>query len=159
MTIFLGLIWFFHQLCSFLHQCTIYILLDLHLSLFPPSFLLSFLPSFLSLFLFLSPSLPLSHSLSSSSGCKWYCVLNWGFQTSLVVQWLRIRLPMQRTRVWALVREDPTCRRATKPICHNYWAYALQPVSHNYWAHAPRETVLCNKRNHHSEKPTHHNEE
>ena len=40
--------------------------------------------------------------------------------TSLVAQWLRIRLPMQGTRVQALVREDPTCRRATKPVRHNY---------------------------------------
>ncbi|KAJ8776418.1 hypothetical protein J1605_015533 [Eschrichtius robustus] len=40
-------------------------------------------------------------------------------QTSLVVQWLRIRLPMQGTRVRSLVREDPTCRGATKPVCHN----------------------------------------
>ena len=39
---------------------------------------------------------------------------------SLVAQWLRIRLPMQGTRVRALVREDPTCRRATKPVSHNY---------------------------------------
>ena len=39
--------------------------------------------------------------------------------TSLVVQWLRIRLPMQGTRVQALVREDPTCRGATKPVRHN----------------------------------------
>ena len=39
---------------------------------------------------------------------------------SLVTQWLRIRLPMKRTRVRALVREDPTCRRATKPVRHNY---------------------------------------
>ena len=39
---------------------------------------------------------------------------------SLVVQWLRICLPMQGTRVRALVREDPTCRRATKPVRHNY---------------------------------------
>ena len=41
-------------------------------------------------------------------------------RASLVAQWLRIRLPMQRTRVRALVREDPTCRRATKPVRHNY---------------------------------------
>ena len=39
---------------------------------------------------------------------------------SLVVQWLRIHLPMQGTRVRALVREDPTCRGATKPVRHNY---------------------------------------
>ena len=35
-------------------------------------------------------------------------------------QWLRLRLPMQGTRVRALVREDPTCRGATKPMHHNY---------------------------------------
>ncbi|KAJ8781824.1 hypothetical protein J1605_010808 [Eschrichtius robustus] len=40
--------------------------------------------------------------------------------TSLVVQWLRIHLPMQGTRVRALVQEDPTCRGATKPVSHNY---------------------------------------
>ena len=38
---------------------------------------------------------------------------------SLVVQWLRICLPMQRTRVRALVWEDPTCHGATKPVSHN----------------------------------------
>ena len=43
-----------------------------------------------------------------------------GLRASLVVQWLRIRLPMQGTRVQALVREDPTCRGATKPMRHNY---------------------------------------
>ena len=40
--------------------------------------------------------------------------------TSLVVQWLRIRLPMQGTRVRALVQEDPTCHGAAKPVHHNY---------------------------------------
>ena len=42
------------------------------------------------------------------------------FRASLVAQWLRIRLPMQGTRVRALVREDPTCHEATKPVRHNY---------------------------------------
>ena len=45
---------------------------------------------------------------------------------------------MQGTRVRALVREDPTCRGATKPVRHNYWACALEPTSHDYWAHMPR---------------------
>ena len=40
--------------------------------------------------------------------------------TSLVAQWLRIRLPMQETRVRALVQEDPTCHGATKPVHHTY---------------------------------------
>ena len=46
------------------------------------------------------------------------------FRASLVAQWLGICLPMQGTRVRALVWEDPTCRRATKPVSHNYWACA-----------------------------------
>ena len=39
---------------------------------------------------------------------------------SLVEQWLRICLPMQGTRVRALVWEDPTCSGATRPVSHNY---------------------------------------
>ena len=63
---------------------------------------------------------------------------------SLVAQWLRIRLPTQGTRVQALVREDPTCRGATKPMRHNYWACALEPVSHNYWSpHATTTEPSC----------------
>ena len=58
--------------------------------------------------------------------------------TSLVAQWLRICMPMQGTRVWALVRENPTCRGTTNPMRHNYWACALEPASHNYWAHVPQ---------------------
>ena len=57
---------------------------------------------------------------------------------SLGAQWLRICLPMQGTRVRALVREDPTCHGTTKSVCHNDWACALEPTSHNYWAHVPR---------------------
>ena len=41
-------------------------------------------------------------------------------RTSLVAQWLRIRLPMQGTRVRALAWEDPTCRGAAGPVRHNY---------------------------------------
>ena len=39
---------------------------------------------------------------------------------TLVVQWLKIHLPTQGTQVRALVQDDPTCRRATKPVQHNY---------------------------------------
>ena len=42
------------------------------------------------------------------------------FRASLVAQWLRIRLPMQGKRVRSLAQEDPTCRGANKPVCHNY---------------------------------------
>ena len=71
-------------------------------------------------------------------------VLKVSLGASLVVQWLRICLPMQGTLVRALVQEDPTCRRAAcatcqhKPVRHNYWACALDLVSHNYWACVPQ---------------------
>ena len=39
---------------------------------------------------------------------------NYCMEASLVAQWLRICLPMQGTRVQALVWEDPTCRGAAK---------------------------------------------
>ena len=64
------------------------------------------------------------------------------------MQWLRIRLPMQGTRVRALVWEDPTCRGATKLVCHNYWARVPQLLKP-----ACLEPVLCNKRSHHNKKP------
>ena len=41
-------------------------------------------------------------------------------RASLVAQWLRICLPMQETRVRALVWEDPTCLGATRPVSHSY---------------------------------------
>ena len=93
-------------------------------------------------------------------------------RASLVVQRLRIHLPMQGIQVWALVREDPTCCGATKPVCHNYWTCALEPLSHNYqsWhittteAHAPRarapQQETTTMRSPHTEKrvaPAHHN--
>ena len=36
---------------------------------------------------------------------------------------------MQGTWVRALVREDPTCLGATKPVLHNYWAWMIEPMS------------------------------
>ena len=90
--------------------------------------------------------------------------LNIIYRASLVAQWLRICLPMQGTRVRALYLEDPTCRGATRPVRHNYWACALEPASHNYWARVlqllkPKylEPVLRNKRSHRNEQPAHHN--
>ena len=48
--------------------------------------------------------------------------------TSLVVQWIRICLPVPGTWVRSLVQEDFTCHRAAKPVHHNCWspcAYSL----------------------------------
>ena len=55
-------------------------------------------------------------------------------RTSLVAQWLRIRLPMQGTQVRSLIREDPTCHGATKPMLHNYWAREPQLLSLRLWS-------------------------
>ena len=35
---------------------------------------------------------------------------------------------------------------ASKPVCHNCWACALEPTNHNYWAHALQllKPVCCN---------------
>ena len=60
-------------------------------------------------------------------------------RASLVAQWLRIRLPMQGTRVRALVREDPTCCGAAKSMSPSYWACALEPSSHVPRACAPQQ--------------------
>ena len=46
--------------------------------------------------------------------------------TSVVVQWLRIHLPKQGTRVPSLVQEDATGQRAAKPGSHSYWARKLR---------------------------------
>ena len=69
---------------------------------------------------------------------------------------------MGSTLVW----KDPTCRGATKPVCHNYRACALEPVSHNYGARVPqllKPTRLspgsATKRSHCNQKPVHRNEE
>ena len=67
------------------------------------------------------------------------------FRTLLVVQWLRICLPIQETWVQSLVWEDSTCCRATEPLHHDFWSlWALEPV-------------LCNQRSQHSKKPMHCN--
>ena len=71
---------------------------------------------------------------------------NVNFGASLVVQWLRICLPMHGTRVRALVWENPTCRGATRSVSHNTEPARLEPV-------------LRNKRGRDSERPAHHDGE
>ena len=41
---------------------------------------------------------------------------------SLVVQCMRICLPLQGTRVWSLIWKDPAGPGAPKPVCHVHWA-------------------------------------
>ena len=76
-------------------------------------------------------------------------------RASRVAQRWRIHLPMQEKQVWPLIWENSTCHRATKPMCHNYWACALEPRSHMS-PHA-LEPVVHSKRPHGNEKPELHN--
>ena len=43
-----------------------------------------------------------------------------GYRDFMVVQRLGICLPMQGTQVQSLVREEPTCHGAARPVCCNY---------------------------------------
>ena len=52
-------------------------------------------------------------------------------RTFLVVQWLRICLPMQGIWVQSLVQEDPTCCGATKPV-------GPQLLNLSFTAHVPQ---------------------
>ena len=49
-----------------------------------------------------------------------------GFRAFMVVQGLKICLPMQDMQVPFLVGEDCTCHGATKPVIHNYWSCTSQ---------------------------------
>ena len=62
-------------------------------------------------------------------------------RTSLVVQWLRICLPMQGTGVQSLVGKlrSHMPHRATKPVCRNNRARMLQQQ---------KDSTCCNKRVH-----------
>ena len=93
---------------------------------------------------------------------------NVNFSISLVVQWLRIHLPMLGTSedsicwghgeipyagdmgrfhmlgTWG----DSICCRATKSVCHNYWAHALEPTHCSYGsphptARAPQQEAVA----------------
>ena len=107
-------------------------------------------------------SRPFEGQLTLSIWCKnedkscqkqWISTHKQSSGASLVAQWLKICLLMQGTRVRALVWEDPTCRRTTRPVSHNYWACtsgacAPQQERPRQWeARAPRWRVAPTCRN------------
>ena len=63
--------------------------------------------------------------LKSSKGKHW---------ASLVAQWLRVSLPMQGTRVRALVWEDPTCPLGGSHMPRSNWAREPQLLSLRVWS-------------------------
>ena len=67
--------------------------------------------------------LPGSNLMSGADNSKSYKAvhLNCVFRgTSLVVQGLRVRLPIRGTQAQSLVPEDPTYQETNKPESHNY---------------------------------------
>ena len=66
---------------------------------------------------------------------------------SLVVQWIRISLPKQRTWVWFLARKDPTCHTEQLSLCATTTEArvprACAPQQEN---HSNEEPVLCSWR-------------
>ena len=50
-----------------------------------------------------------------------------------------------------------TCQGETKPMCHNYWAWALELGSCSYWKPHVLEPLLYKKGSQHSEEPGHPN--
>ena len=69
-------------------------------------------------------------------------------ETSMVVQWIRICLLMQRTWVQSLVWEDSKCLQATKPVLPQVLSLGAAATE----AQVPR-TVLRNKRSHPKRSP------
>lgn len=81
------------------------------------------------------PELPRFQSRQPSSrihvlNSMWHCSSEWALQGFLVVQWLRILLPVQGTSVWSLVWED-SMHRATKAHVPQL-NHALEPLGHSY---------------------------
>ena len=65
-------------------------------------------------------------------------------KTSLVVQWLRIHLPMQGTWILSMVQEDLPRYKATKTASHNISACTLEPVLCNKKSHCNKMLICCN---------------
>ena len=64
---------------------------------------------------------------------------------------------MQETQVKSLVRENPTCYGATKPVHESYRDCAREPTSHDDESLCTLEPVFSNERSHCGEKPAQRN--
>ena len=70
------------------------------------------------------------------------------FPGNLVVK-NAMSLAMHGTPVRSLVQEDSTYLGATKPVCHDYWAWVPQPLKPTWLNPVLHNRSRCN------EKPTH----
>ena len=79
-------------------------------------------------------------------------------RASLGAPWWRIHLPRQEIWVQSLIWEDPTCRRATKPVHHSYepalWSpgvtttdmHAATSEARMPWSCVPQKGSHCHQR-------------
>ena len=74
--------------------------------------------------------------------------------TSLVVQQIRIGLPIQGTQVYSPVQEGSMYRGATKPC-----TTTAEAVCCSYRSPHALEPIPCHKGSHSNEKPAHRKEE
>ena len=86
--------------------------------------------------------------------------------TFLLIQWLRICLPMQGTWVGSLIEEDSTCHRQLEPMYHNHQACMLYGCKPQLMGPCAMIAEACSprahspqQRSHCSEKPVQCNEE
>ena len=94
-------------------------------------------------------SLGTFYMLNNTGWVTYTANLKLGTVTSLVVRWIRIRLPVQGTCVQSLVQEDFTSLGTTKSIHHDYQACLLQllkaerlePVLSKKRSYAPKQRV------------------
>ena len=68
----------------------------------------------------------------------------------LVAQWLRIRLPVPRSRVQSLVPDDSACHRATAALAPKSPSLSSRGLERHLLSLEP---VLCDKRSCRNEKP------
>ena len=76
-----------------------------------------------------------SRGRKESDSTEWVSTAHTSIKTKQGLPWwyrrIRIRLPVQGTRVQLLVREDPTCHGASKPVHQDSWAWVPEPGTHS----------------------------
>ena len=92
--------------------------------------------------------MPLPTISPSQSASQHFLKLNFYSGTSLVVQWIGIRLPMQGTRDQSLIWEDPTGRGLLNSVCPELLSLRAATTE----ARGPR-ACAPDKRSCHNEKP------
>ena len=77
-------------------------------------------------------------------------------RTSLVVQWLRVRLPIQGTWVQSWFRKIPTCHGAAEPVCHNYRSTTSKAAATRSLSTIARESLCAATKAQRSQKSRMH---